>query len=165
MLTQTGCLLGETPEYQSRRQTPPLVVANGITPAPGRLIRARVSEKVEFTVNFRSEDAGETMSFLLWRNYQSDQAFYIDAGFVPPSSNLYEAEGDPTQALQTYTFGASDIGCNSYTLLLTHTGNLNGIKILPGTENDVASVTWWAVVEGLNGEPGDILVDDCGGVQ
>ncbi|MEZ4373633.1 MAG: hypothetical protein R3B07_22620 [Polyangiaceae bacterium] len=163
MLTQTGCLLGETPEYQSRRQTPPVILSEFTSPSPNRVLNGRVGETPTFTLKFRSEDAGERMSFSLIRNFQSEGVAVLGSSSTGPSSNLYKTEGDPTQVSLEYTFRASDVGCNSYTMLVTHKGNIDFLDI--DDPEDVGSVTWWALVVGVNGESGDVLVGDCGGAQ
>lgn len=163
MLTQSGCLLGEAPEYQSRRQTPAVLLTDSAEPSLNRVIRGRVSEPHEFKVLYRSEDAGDRMAFILFKNFNTEDSTYLAANSAAPSSNLYPDEGEPTQAALTYNFRDTDVGCNSYTLLLTHASNLNVLE--PQEPSDIAYVTWWAAVVNLNGEPADILVDDCGGGQ
>ncbi|MCA9630220.1 MAG: hypothetical protein KC766_21265 [Myxococcales bacterium] len=165
MLTQAGCLLGEAPEYQSRRQTPPVLLSTRVEPKPERVIRVRTGEQVEFIVPYRSEDAGDTMTAFLYRNFQvGAKSDYLASINVPPSSNLYSDEGDPSQALITYSFANSDIGCNSYTMLLTHSSNIGTAQdaLAPKDDDLVVLVTWWAAVVNQSGEPADLLVDECG---
>ncbi len=165
MLTsQAGCLLGDPAEYQSRRQTPPVLLTTSADPPLTRIIRAKVNESVEFKVIYRSEDAGETMGAILIRNFRVDGALptRLNGKEYEPSSNLYPDEGEATQASTPYTFGQTDLGCNSYTMLLTHSSNLDVLG-LPRTNDDVAFVTWWANVSDANSTPGDTSVDSCGG--
>ncbi len=161
-MAQPACLLGDPPEYQSRRQTPPVILTASAEPTPTRVIRARQSEFVEFRLLYRSEDAGEAMAAILIRNFRVDGALptRVAGSEYEPSSNLYPGEGDPTEVTIPHTFGAGDAGCNSYTLLLTHSSNLNVLG-LPRNNDDVAFVTWWANVDDTS--PGSTTVESCGG--
>ncbi|MCB9584404.1 MAG: hypothetical protein H6718_03360 [Polyangiaceae bacterium] len=165
MLTQTGCLLGEAPEYQSRRQTPPVLLTSSADPSLNRVIRVQTSETIEFKVLYRSEDAGDPMTAILFRDFRADSDLpqIVNSTEFEPSSNLYPDEGDPTQAVLSYNFRDSDKGCHSYTMMLSHSSNVNVFR--PRDNGDVALVTWWAAVQDENGEPTDILVDECGASQ
>ncbi len=162
MLTQAGCLLGEAPEYQSRRQTPPVVLTTTADPSLNRVIPGRMDETQEFKVLYRSEDAGDSVTAILFRDFHADNTIpqILKNIEIAPSSNLYPDEGEPSQALIPYSFVNADLGCHSYTMMLTHSGNLNVAS--PRNEDDVALVTWWAKVVNQSGEPADVLVDQCG---
>lgn len=163
-LLTASCLLGEAPEYQSRRQTPPVILTAGAEPTLTRVIRARQTESIEFKLLYRSEDAGESVGAILIRNFRVDGALptRIAGNEYEPSSNLYPDEGEATQVAIPHTFGPADVGCNSYTLLLTHSSNLDVVG-LPRSNDDVAFVTWWANVDDTS--PGSHIVESCGGEQ
>ena len=155
----SSCLLGDPPAYESEAQTTPVLLPAQAEPPLGTIITAEVGDTIEFRVPFRSQDAGEQLAAVLYREFQQDEQREALVGTrVAAGSNLFTDE--TRSANLSYTFTSLDEGCSSYTLLVTHQSNLFLSEVNPGTEEKLAFITWWANIN--DGPPPSNLVSECG---
>jgi hypothetical protein len=144
-LSATGCLIAEAPSYGAPRRTVPVI--GDVNPLPSLFLNVRTGERLPFTMNVRSEDAGESLVAVWVVDYEHPREVRLGPTKEVP----------PLAADQPKLLGCDFIpnalvtkGCHSLTLLVMHKSSYDIFALGPtdrGLEDDVAAITWFVNVE------------------
>ena len=151
----SGCLAADEPTFQEPVKTPPFLLAQTAVPdvtQPRQDFGNPVVDKVELSVEVRSEDAGDPLVAKLVYNYPKDP---IDLG---PSGRFPPGKLGDTERILSLTLERSRLpldvsksppelwtGCLQVSMLVTHKSSTdiqNGVAFLD-LENDIGVITWW----------------------
>lgn len=146
MLSFTGCIVADPPEYQEPRRTPPILDLNHAEPSPYWVVIVYKEENPTYdlvvNVPLRSDDQGERVWFALYVDYKTKNIPLITNLFLEPSTL-----DDQRSISRQVTFDARVLpGCHQLTLLVAHESSWdhnNQLPRLDAPEGDVAIATWW----------------------
>jgi hypothetical protein len=161
-----GCV-DPAPTYAAPERLPPVINAALVHPSPTTLA-AITGDKVEFTVPFRSEDAGEDLDVAFVQDLIPEQKSGLPLAVFPVPADPRPFGDQADRAPISFTWSSLPEGCHSVTLILTHVSNFAGFfgtnagLFATKDANDVAQVTWFFDIQ----NPADPssqshLVRDC----
>jgi len=150
-LLAPGCLVTSEPVSYEPIQTPPIIVASGLSPDPRDILlfggATGVKGELRITASVLSEDVGESVKVALYADYGArieNSKFpyrYISLNFLDlPASTL--ADGPRPLEDVTWVIGNPplDPGCHRLTLMVTH--EFAKPSLCPANLNDSSQVTW-----------------------
>lgn len=118
-LMASGCVLSDPPEYGTVKQTPPFLQLDTADPSPFLLATANTNEIVTMSLDVRSEDAGDGLKAVLYRNYDPTRA---------QNEELLTRDLAPSTLENTRTFSLTWLqqaaACVQLTVMVTHSENL-----------------------------------------
>ena len=162
MLFSQSCIVADPPEYRSPQQTRPVLnMYSAVPPATHTLV---VSSQVQnnpptaFTVQVRSEDAGEDLRALFFLDYQ-----------LPGQRKLVSKQITASTYLDTgrdirfdWSPDKKDAGCHFLSLVVAHTdtflNNIDDDKLDPKKADDDAAIATWTVNVD---PPADFALENC----
>lgn len=152
VLMVTGCLIDDPPPYAPPKQTPPRLEYHRAFPPLDRIIVARESELLPFSIPVTSEDAGEGLQAQLLVG-EISRSFKA----IPPATL-----DDPPREI-SFDYQVSNdvrVGCHRIRIRVAHVSNLPDGDGAPLDSNDLAEAYWLAL---LNVPPDQIGVglEDC----
>lgn len=145
----SGCLVPTPPITYEPTQSPPIIVASGLSPDPrGILLVGGDEGATEFgiTASILSEDAGENVKVALYVDYgltnALDQPFRFALQTFPELPPATLADGPRPLVGVRWVDGAFPIqpGCHRLTLVATH--EFDTATGCPKHLNDSSQVTW-----------------------
>ncbi len=146
-----GCLVAEPPSPSNPEQTPPMInntfpLVTQITPVTGT--------SYEFSVGFRSEDRGDPVFGLLYRNSSLEGEEFLSLDFERPSTF---ADTTRRLAISYKVPSRAELsGCQQVTMVVTHSQNLTDDQPRePISRADVALASWWVHVNPDPDRPDD----------
>ena len=85
MLSSTGCIVADPPQYEEPKRTPPILDLNHAEPSPFWVIVIDRNDNLEpdalnVTVPFRSDDQGEKVWFALHVDFKGDDCGTLATG-------------------------------------------------------------------------------------
>lgn len=155
MLFAEGCIVADPPEYRAPGQTRPVLNMYSAVPTATQALvidAASPNLATNFTVQVRSEDAGEPLSASFFLDYQIDPNF--DEG-VKGETNLslqqlaastYDNEGRFFK--YPWVPGKEIKGCHFLTLIVAHSNRFldnDQFHLNPATADDDAALATWTV--------------------
>jgi hypothetical protein len=147
-----GCLVAEPPAPSNPERTPPMIDFRNTFPLVTQI--TPVTGQYEFSVGFRSEDRGDPVFGLLFRDYSLEGEEYLNLDFERPSTFA-----DTTRKLSIFWRVPSRSqlsGCHQVTMVVTHSENLTDTQPRePISPADVALASWWVHVNPDLGRPDD----------
>jgi hypothetical protein len=151
----TGCLVAEPPNPSNPERTPPMIDFRNTFPLVTQI--TSVSGFQDFSVGFRSEDRGDKIVGILYRNFTLDGEKF-EATTERPASTFDDT--DRTITIRWNVPRPEDLaGCQQVTMLVTHRENVNFSTppevISPA---DVALAAWWLHVNPNPERPNDFGV-------
>jgi hypothetical protein len=152
----TGCIIADPPPYTEPVQTPPRLDLVNADPPIDRVIVRNSGEIVQFSVPVASEDAGDELVALFFRDYEPEifngVTEFINDVSVPPST-LDDEDRPPI----TLPWRVDVSGCHSLTLIVTHRNNLRIFE--PVDPRDQAKAVWWGNFDATPGSQSTLV--DC----
>ncbi len=154
MLMAESCVVADPPEYRAPGQTRPLLnVYSAVPPATRALtVYTTVPPKVGtlFTVQIRSEDAGEPLRALFFLDYQILKAGPTQPGEVKLVSKTIPASTyENIGRTATFTwFPATTKGCHFMSLVVAHRSSFlesDEDHLDPRKADDDAAIVTWTV--------------------
>jgi hypothetical protein len=150
-----GCLVAEPPNPSNPERTPPMIDFRNTFPLVTQITTVRGLASQEFSVGVRSEDRGDPLFGLLFRNYSLEGEEYLKLNRVPASTF---DDTDRKLTLQ-WTVREELRGCHQITMVVTHLGNIDfRDPPEPISPADVALATWWLHVNPDPERPEDLGV-------
>jgi hypothetical protein len=143
----SGCL-DAPPEYRVPDQVPPVIMTDDVLPSTSSVNHPSV--KVDFTVPFRSDDAGEGLLAYFVRDIPSGKpsfGYVIDnpAIRINPDPRPFAEQDNRTFTFPGWTWTSDEAGCHTVTLILSHESNFNlrngEVDVLEPTK--AARTTWF----------------------
>ena len=143
-LSTTGCLVADAPTYGPPQKIPPVVKFDAVVPPPNKQLVKMDSSPQSLDVPFRSEDAGDTLTGVLWLDCCEEPRAKDLARLEFPGSSfdkqrVFRMDWQPDERVAE--------GCHALSLLLMHAESFDTTTgtNLPkeGAWGDVAVVTWW----------------------
>jgi hypothetical protein len=146
MLVEGSCIVADPPEYRAPGQTRPLLNAYGAVPTATRALVVFSGDNgpTTFTVQVRSEDAGEDLRALFFLDYQLPSEDKLVSQKV--SASTYDNPGRNI----TYPWHpkAKDAGCHFLSLVVAHTNSFleaDDDQLIPAAAEEDASIITWTV--------------------
>jgi hypothetical protein len=140
----SGCIVAEPPQYTDPVRTPPELNVYLATPPLTQVLSVYTPQGPSFTVPIRSEDAGEDLSAIYFRDYNSADQRLLNIQSI--SASTYN-EINRTIASTRLPVGDQDKGCHTVTLVVAHASSFqakNKLQLDPAkAETDAAIITWW----------------------
>lgn len=150
-MATSACLVTSTPEFDPPQQTAPFLIAASATPDPRKVIviDSSKSQKVDFSVEVRSEDSGQPVLFQLYVDYgyppetdDPDELLFRQVITTLPQldpSTISNAKRRPILA----TWHVNDplrAGCHNVTLIASHA--FFPKTACPRCRRDSSQITW-----------------------
>ena len=149
----SGCFFAPLPLPGDPEPERPNVNLNGAVPPVYQVLNVSYADTaVPFTIPFTSVDAGQSIYWYLWANWNLEGGFNITKNELPPRPPQVDSGmGGSTsieRELQFIWRGPTGLaeGCNQLTLFITHSGNDGFPADLPKDLSKAAMVTWWVNV-------------------
>jgi len=160
MLVVESCVVADPPEYRTPVQTRPVLNVYSAVPTATHALVVYASSKTptSFTVQVRSEDAGEDMRALFFLDYQLAGHSKLISKPIPAST--YDNTGRNIQ----YDWpppAKTDFGCHFLSLIVAHRSSFladNEDKLDPRFADDDAAIVTWTV--NINPQP-DLALENC----
>jgi hypothetical protein len=145
MLFAGSCIVADPPEYRAPGQTRPVLNTYGAVPTQTQALildaSAGKQPKTTFTVQVRSEDAGEPLRAVLFLDYQMKPGEQRINSLPVPASTY-----DNVDRFISFEWTPYVTGCHFVTLVVAHQSSfLKGdeIQLNPlRADDDAALVTW-----------------------
>jgi hypothetical protein len=149
MLSLTGCLIADPPQYEEPRRTPPFLDLDHAEPSPywPVIVEKKPSVDLQLKVLVRSDDQGEQLWFGLHVDYKANSHIFLKSLPIAPSTL--------DQPPRVISVGV-DIderfspGCHQLTLLVAHHSSWDldrGQPYPEAPDDDLAIATWWMNVD------------------
>lgn len=145
----SSCLVTQEPVTYEPAQTPPIIVASGLSPDPRGILRVGGVDGLsvfDITASVLSEDAGESVKVALYVDYGMTNLFHQPFRYPPTTfAELPPASlSDGPRKLIGLQWGADvvplSLGCHRLTLVVTHA--FDPASGCPKDLNDSSMVTW-----------------------
>ncbi len=150
-----GCVVSDPPEYGVGKQTPPFLDLTLTQPNIFHRVDLAKFQQLKINVPVRSEDAADGLVGLLILNnnvFENGESKEQLQGFQILNPSTF----DDTKRSFDFTWSANLAkGCYQLSLVVTHSGNLNGNE--PKRTEDTAFATWWVDVD----DDGTNVLQDC----
>jgi hypothetical protein len=144
----SSCLITQQPVTYEPAQTPPIIVASGLSPDPRGILRVGGDEglyEFDITASVLSEDAGESVKMAIYVDYGMTNVFkqpfrnIITTFAELPAASL--SDGPRKLGLHWYSDAVLlSPGCHRLTLVVTHA--FDPASGCPKDLNDASLVTW-----------------------
>jgi hypothetical protein len=155
-LTSSGCIIADPPDVQLPKKTPPLLSeAQPVVTSIVRVLFDTSATQLSFNVRVRSEDLGDQLVTQPFLNYNTDRQ--VSAGLAIITDPSY-FDDDSRTIDAKLSMALLDVGCEQFTLLVTHSDNLIRQSELIDPA-DVAIITWWLDVHTSSSMPATL--DSC----
>jgi len=159
MLFSQSCIVADPPEYRTPGQTRPVLNVYSAAPTATQALVVLTADKlpVRFTVQVRSEDAGEDLRALFFLDYQLPGQYKLISKSVPASTY------DNVSRDISYDWPPSKDkrGCHFLSLVVAHRSSFlanDDDKLNPAkADDDAAIVTWTVNVD----PPADFALENC----
>jgi hypothetical protein len=155
-----ACLVDDPPPLIAPHQTEPRLNYTTALPVLDQVIVANSGETINFTVEIKSEDAGQPLTGILLLDYSGDGSipdFLWGVPFVPPST-LDDPEPRSLKLPWTVRDPLAP-GCHRITLRVTHVNNINPDHPVEAIDKkDLAEAFWFANIN-VSPESANQLVD------
>lgn len=161
MLVAESCIVADPPEYRAPVQTRPVLNMYSAVPTATQalVLTTMPVSTTKFTVQVRSEDAGEDLRALFFLDYQLPTQRKLVSKVIPAST--YDNTGRNFQA-DYVPVPKTDKGCHFLSLVVAHTSSfLNTIdddRLDPRYANDDAAIATWTINVD---PPSDGSLQDC----
>jgi len=162
MLSSQGCIVADPPEYRSPQQTRPVLnMYSAVPPATHALVLSSTVQNntpTRFTVQVRSEDAGEDLRALFFLDYQLPGQRKLGGKQISASTYL-----DTGRDIRfDWAPDKKDAGCHFATLVVAHTDSflkdIDDDKLDPAkADDDAALATWTVSVD----PPANFALENC----
>ena len=153
----SGCIVADPPSHE-RAGTPPMLDLNLALPLVTQITTVRSPDDLDFSVAVRSEDRGDGLAGLLFRDYQFEDDAYLGADFRTLPSTFDDLRRRVTVTWRRIPESLK--GCHQVTLIVTHKSNVasnNDGELTPVSRDDTALVAWWINVNPDEAHPEDLL--------
>lgn len=154
-----GCLVAEPPSPSNPERSLPMIDFRNTVPLVTQITSVRGPTPQAFSVGVRSEDRGDAVYGLLYRNYSLEGEEYLTFDFVPASTF---ADADRTLIVQWNVPERVILsGCQQITMVVTHESNVERLpsgERGPRSPTQVALATWWLHVNPDPDRPDDLGV-------
>jgi len=160
-------MVADPPEYRAPGQTRPVLNVYGAVPTATQalvVLTTPPKNPTKFTIQVRSEDAGEPLRAVFWLDYQIQQSleplqpgeFRLNSQTIPAST--YSNEGRTV----VYTWNPTTTkGCHFLSLVVAHRDSFkqdDEDHLEPSRANDDAAIVTWTV--NVNPPP-DGALENC----
>jgi len=167
MLFAQSCIVADPPEYQAPGQTRPVLNVYSAVPTATRalvVVTTPPKNPTKFTVQVRSEDAGEPLRAVFWLDYQIQPSldplqpgeFRLNSQTIPAST--YSNTGRTV----VYSWNPMTTkGCHFLSLVVAHRDSFQLVDedhLDPARANDDAAIVTWTV--NVNPPP-DGALENC----
>jgi hypothetical protein len=157
-----GCIFPEPEKFEEPQRTAPIVALNEVAPPVTSLLVVNGRTPHNFTVPFRSNDAGEFLQALFFLDFNTSSEDFVTFQNVPPSTL-----DDPNRSVTLqWTFDETctndeveDVACcRQFSMHLVHVSSVEQNTGTPRPDEvkssgDLASVVWWMAVEAEGQSP------------
>ena len=157
MLVAQGCIVADPPEYQAPGRTRPLLNVYGASPTATQALVVLTNPPVahKFSIQVRSEDAGEELRAIFWLDYQFPGEDSLVGIKIPAST--YD---DPGRNIRFDWYpipGKYSAGCHFLSLVVAHRNSFyletQEDHLIPKeAEVDAAIVTWTVNLDPVGAE-------------
>lgn len=142
-----ACVIDDPPPYVPPKKTAPRLDLLQASPPIGQVIVRTASEinpaPLNFTVSVASEDAGEDLTAFLLLDYQGPNELKLDDATIRPGT----LDEPPRTIELDWTIQSNVKGCNSLTMVVSHSSNFRITDIADGIDkSDVSIAPWWLYV-------------------
>jgi len=144
MLSLTGCLVADPPQYEEPRRTPPILDLNHAEPSPYWIVIVEKKQGDDLTIKVpvRSDDQGERLLFAVHVDYKGKNTT-LSSSSLPPST----LDAGPRNISRGVDLDERvTLGCHQLSLLVAHDSpwELGTGQPLPDAPpEDLAIATWW----------------------
>jgi hypothetical protein len=158
MLSLSGCIVADPPQYQEPRRTPAILDLSNALPSPFWLVIVDRKDnlepdKVVFYVPFHSDDQGERVFFNLHVDYKGRDIPLAPQNPLPPATIDVDKRAISTEWTVD---GSIPAGCHQITLLVAHESSWEYNTQQPKPEapkEDIAIATWWMNLDPERADP------------
>ena len=162
MLFAGSCIVADPPEYRAPGQTRPVLNMYSAAPTATQALVVDASEGlnpvINFSVQVRSEDAGEDMQAILFLDYQLPDEDSVGTARVPPST--YDNVG---RFIKFSWQVKKWRGCHFMTLVVAHSSTFlqdYSTHLDPRVADDDAALATWTVFV-QDEKTGEITLSSC----
>ena len=167
MLFSQSCIVADPPEYRAPGRTRPVLNVYSAVPTATQVLSVPSTSLVRFTVQVRSEDAGEGLKAVFWVDYQIKESFdpprrgesYVNSNVIPAST--YDNTGRNVQVTWYPAMTGTGTGCHFMSLIVAHDSSFyqnDNLHLNPSYADDDAAIVTWTV--NVN-PPNDDTLKDC----
>jgi hypothetical protein len=166
MLFSQSCIVADPPEYRAPGRTRPVLNVYSAVPTATQVLSVPSTSLVPFTVQVRSEDAGEGLKGVFFLDYQMraslnpphGRELVLNSNTIPAST--YDNEGRNVK--YTWSPAATQTtGCHFISLIVAHESSFylnDNSQLNPSYADDDAAIVTWTV--NVN-PPDDGTLRDC----
>ncbi|MBN1612507.1 MAG: hypothetical protein JW940_38105 [Polyangiaceae bacterium] len=157
-----GCIVADPPDSSDPEKTPPLLLLSQANPPVYEvkdLVKSSVPAQVPINVPVRSEDAGDKLYALLYKNWNlgGRRSDYIQASTVILAPSTFDDTGRMISTVWDYQDASR--GCTQLTLMVTHASNFD-LAIGYINPADIAIASWFFNID----DDGTNTLSSCGAV-
>jgi hypothetical protein len=143
MLSLSGCIVADPPQYEEPKRTPPILDLDHAEPSPYWIVVVEKKDGADLLVKvpLRSDDQGEKLWFAAHVDYKGNDVLLVSLP-IPPST----LDRPPREISASLDFdGRVMPGCHQLTLLVAHESSWDFVKGQPlpeAPDDDLAVATW-----------------------
>jgi len=160
MAFASSCIVADPPEYRTALQTRPVLDVYSAAPTATHALTVLTQPATihNFSVPFRSEDAGEELRALFFIDYEMPGEDRLNSQKIPPST--YDNE---SREWKYPWIPSTTPGCHYLTLVMAHRSTFQDAdedELIPAlAADDAAMVTW--VVSVNPKDPASSTLENC----
>jgi len=143
-----SCIVADPPEYRAPGQTRPVLNVYSAVPTATRILVVYTNKvPTQFTVQVRSEDAGDELRGVFFLDYQVHPGESPLNGFTLPAST-YDNTGREASFAWTPVKGVVTDGCHFVSLIVAHSDSFlsnDNTHLDPRRADDDAAIVTWTV--------------------
>jgi len=147
MLVEGSCIVADPPEYRAPGQTRPVLNVYGAVPTATRALVLYTPTRTSFSVQVRSEDAGEDLRAIFFMDYQIKPGERVLISKTITAST-YDNE-DRTATLDWIIPMMALKGCHYVSLVVAHENSflkqIDETRLDPRRADDDAAIVTWTV--------------------